>query len=76
VDFSAFKDFHVVGEHTLGFRFDAFNALNIASYGNPTSQFDGTRQDANGNTVSSFGYDIQPTRSTARNLQFSAHYRF
>jgi hypothetical protein len=76
MDISAFKDFHVIGEHSVGFRFDAFNALNIASYGNPSSTFDGTRQDSNGNTVSSFGYDVEPTRSTARNMQFSLHYRF
>lgn len=76
VDFSAFKDFRVIGEHSLGFRFDVFNALNIASYGNPNSQFDATRQDSNNNTVSAFGYNVQPTRSTARNMQFSMHYRF
>jgi hypothetical protein len=76
MDVSAFKDFRVIGEHSVGFRFDAFNALNIASYGNPSSTFDGTRQDSNGNTVSSFGYDVQATRSTARNMQFSLHYRF
>ncbi len=35
VDMSAFKDFHTFREQTFGFRFDAFNALNIASYGNP-----------------------------------------
>jgi len=75
-DFSAFKDFRVIGEHSLGFRFDVFNAFNIASYGNPNSQFDATRQDSNNNTVSAFGYNVQPTRSTARNLQFSMHYRF
>jgi copper homeostasis protein CutC len=34
-DMAAFKDFHIIGEHTLGFRFDAFNAFNIVSYGNP-----------------------------------------
>jgi len=33
IDMSAFKDFHVVREKTVGFRFDAFNAFNIASYG-------------------------------------------
>jgi len=76
MDISAFKDFRVIGEHSIGFRFDAFNALNIASYGNPSTTFDGTRQDSNGNTVSSFGYDVQGTRSTARNMQFSLHYRF
>jgi hypothetical protein len=76
VDFSAFKDFHITESHSVGFRFDTFNALNIVSYGNPNSQFDATTQDSSGNTVSAFGYDIQPTRSTARNMQFSMHYRF
>jgi hypothetical protein len=32
---SAFKDFHLFENHTVGFRFDAFNAFNIVSYGNP-----------------------------------------
>jgi hypothetical protein len=76
VDFSAFKDFRIIEGHSIGFRYDAFNALNIASYGNPNSQFDATRQDTNGNTVNAFGYNIQNTRSTARNMQFSLHYRF
>jgi hypothetical protein len=35
VDASAFKDFHTWHEQSLGFRFDAFNAMNIVSYGNP-----------------------------------------
>jgi hypothetical protein len=35
VDMSAFKDFTTFREQTLGFRFDAFNAFNIVSYGNP-----------------------------------------
>jgi hypothetical protein len=34
-DISAFKDFHTFREQTIGFRFDAFNAFNIVSYGNP-----------------------------------------
>src|ERR1700733_7340869 len=35
IDMSMFKDFHIIREQTVGFRFDAFNAFNIASYGNP-----------------------------------------
>lgn len=35
VDMSIFKDFHTFREQTVGFRFDAFNAFNIVSYGNP-----------------------------------------
>jgi hypothetical protein len=68
VDMSAFKDFHIVGEHTLGFRFDAFNAFNIVSYGNPDTNIQDT----------TFGEIAQKNsiRSTERHLQFSAHYRF
>ena len=67
VDMSAFKDFHVIREQTLGFRFDAFNAFNIVSYGNPDT----------GITDSTFG-DVanQGVRSQERHLQFSANYRF
>ena len=69
VDMSAFKDFKVWREQTLGFRFDAFNALNIASYGNP----DVGVTDSNFGNISNQG---TPTRSTERHLQFSANYRF
>ena len=69
VDMSAFKDFHTYHEQTVGFRFDAFNAFNIASYGNPdTGILDATF----GNIADQGG----PTRSTERHLQFSANYRF
>ena len=64
---SAFKDFHTFREQTVGFRFDAFNALNIASYGNPDT----------GITDSNFGnVSNQSVRSQERRLQFSANYRF
>jgi Carboxypeptidase regulatory-like domain/TonB-dependent Receptor Plug Domain len=69
VDMSAFKDFHVIREQTVGFRFDAFNAFNIVSYGNPDT----------GITDSNFGNisnQSTPTRSAERHLQFSANYRF
>jgi hypothetical protein len=68
VDMSAFKDFHVMGEHTVGFRFDAFNAFNIVSYGNPDT----------GITDSTFGgvANLGNIRSTERHLQFSAKYSF
>jgi hypothetical protein len=67
-DMSAFKDFHLFGEHSVGFRFDAFNAFNIVSYGNPDT----------GITDSGFGEITQQNsiRSTERHLQFSAHYNF
>jgi len=68
VDMSAFKDFHLFGEHSLGFRFDAFNAFNIVSYGNPDTVI----------TDSTFGQiaSQEQIRSTERHLQFSAKYSF
>ena len=67
-DMSAFKEFRIVGEHSLGFRFDAFNAFNIVSYGNPDT----------GINDASFGEIGQQNsiRSTERHLQFSANYHF
>ena len=68
VDMSAFKDFQVTERQLVGFRFDAFNAFNIVSYGNPDT----------GITDSTYGA-ITPTgsiRSTERHLQFSLHYDF
>jgi Carboxypeptidase regulatory-like domain/TonB-dependent Receptor Plug Domain len=68
VDMSAFKDFHIIGEQAIGFRFDAFNAFNIVSYGNPDIGINDT----------GFGQIGQQNsiRSTERHLQFSAHYSF
>jgi Carboxypeptidase regulatory-like domain len=68
VDMSAFKDFHLFETHTIGFRFDAFNAFNIASYGNPDT----------GITDTTFGDIVsgESIRSTERRLQFSAKYTF
>ncbi len=72
-DLSAFKDFRIFGEHMIGFRFDAFNAFNIASYNNPDTNIND--KDSDGNTL--FGNVANnATRSTSRTLQFSAHYRF
>lgn len=67
VDMSAYKDFQIYKAQTLEFEFDAFNALNIVSYGNPDT----------GITDSDFG-DVadQSVRSTERHLQFVLHYRF
>jgi hypothetical protein len=67
-DLSAFKDFHIVGEHSVGFRFDAFNAFNIVSFGNPDTGINDT----------SFGQISQQNsiRSVERHLQFSARYNF
>jgi len=67
VDMSAFKDFRIIGEQTIGFRFDAFNAFNIVSYGNPDT----------GITDSLFGnVSLQGPRSQERHLQFSLKYSF
>jgi hypothetical protein len=66
-DISAFKDFHTYREQTIGFRFDAFNAFNIVSYGNPDT----------GISDSTFGnVSLQSPRSTERHLQFALHYNF
>ncbi|HEU5339836.1 TonB-dependent receptor [Edaphobacter sp.] len=68
VDTSAMKDFHTFREQSIGFRFDAFNAFNIVSYGNPDTGINDT----------GFG-QIGPQnqiRSTERHLQFSLHYLF
>lgn len=67
VDMSAFKDFRTFREQVIGFRFDAFNTFNIASYGNP----DSTISDADFGDVADQG-----VRSQERRFQFSAHYRF
>lgn len=67
VDLSAFKDFTTFHEQTIGFRFDAFNAFNIVSYGNPDTGIG----DTNFANVSR-----QNPRSTERHLQFSLHYNF
>jgi hypothetical protein len=72
-DLSAFKDFRIFGEHTIGFRFDAFNAFNIASYNNPDTNIN----DVDGNEQTLFGNVANNgTRSGPRTLQFSAHYHF
>lgn len=66
-DLSAFKDFHIAERQAVGFRFDAFNAFNIVSYGNPDTGIN----DTNFGDVSR-----QNPRSTERHLQFSARYTF
>jgi hypothetical protein len=65
VDASFFKDFHITESQAIGFRVDFFNAFNIASYGNPDNNV----------TDTTFG-QITNTRSPARQIQFSLHYRF
>jgi hypothetical protein len=70
VDMSALKDFHTYREQTLGFRFDAFNTFNIASYGNPDTGIN----DTDFGNISNQGSGA--VRSVERHLQFSANYRF
>ena len=64
-DFAGQKSFTVYHEHRLDFRADFFNALTIASYGNPD----------NGFTDPNFG-QITDTRSGPRNIQFELKYAF
>ncbi len=68
IDFSAFKEFHTFREQSFRFGFDAFNALNHTSYGNPDT----------GVADTTFGQIVSQNniRSVERHLQFSAKYRF
>jgi hypothetical protein len=68
VDMSMMKDFRIIHEHFIGFRFDAFNAFNIVSYGNPDTGINDT----------GFGEIVQQNaiRSAERHLQFSLRYSF
>ncbi|HUO31477.1 MAG TPA: hypothetical protein VMU80_19795, partial [Bryobacteraceae bacterium] len=75
VDMSAFKDFHITEKQTVGFRFDAFNAFNIASYGNPDTGITDTNF-GNISNLGSSGPGTGAVRSVERHLQFSANYRF
>jgi hypothetical protein len=69
VDSSLFKDFHITEHQAVGFRADAFNVFNIASYGNPDSGV----SDASFGNISNQG---TPVRSQERRLQLSLHYNF
>jgi hypothetical protein len=75
VDMSVFKDFATFREQTLGFRFDAFNAFNIVSYGNPDTNIGDNNFGNISNQGTADGLQ-QSVRSTERRLQFSANYRF
>lgn len=65
IDSSIFKDFHIYGEHAIGFRANFYNLFNIASYGNPSNNI----------TSSNFG-QITSVNSPARTIELSAHYNF
>ena len=64
-DFAAQKGFTVYHENRIDFRTDFFNALNIASYGNPDS----------GITDPNFG-QITSVKSNPRTIQFELKYAF
>jgi len=66
-DLSLSKDFATVREESLKIRADAFNAFNIASYGQPNSYI--------GANPANFG-QITGTASGPRKIQLSAVYRF
>ena len=65
VDSSLFKDFHITEGQTVGFRADAFNVMNLVSYGNPNSSVNS----------SNFG-QITSSKNGPRTIQFAAHYSF
>jgi hypothetical protein len=65
IDMALQKSFTTFREQHFDFRADFFNALNIASYGNPD----------NGITDTNFG-QITNTRSTERHIQFELKYAF
>lgn len=69
VDLSGFKTFKIAESQTLELRGDAFNALNIASYGPPDSQLEYAAYPG------IFG-QITGTNSSQRIMQVSMHYRF
>ncbi len=68
MDMSAFKSFTTYKEQAFEFRFDAFNAFNIVSYGNPDTTVTDT-------TFGQIGSQ-NSIRSQERRLQFSAKYSF
>jgi Carboxypeptidase regulatory-like domain/TonB dependent receptor len=68
VDASIFKSFTIFREQAFQFRFDAFNAFNRVSYGNP----DTTLTDATFGQIAS----QNSIRSQERRLQFSGKYSF
>jgi hypothetical protein len=68
VDMSAFKSVNLFESQAIEFRFDAFNALNIVSYGNPDTGI-------NDATFGQIGSQ-NSIRSQERHLQFSLKYTF
>jgi hypothetical protein len=65
VDSSLFKDFSITEGQKLGFRLDAFNVLNVADLGAPSSNVNS----------SNFGL-INTVRNQERRLQLALNYKF
>lgn len=74
VDLSAMKIFRITERHSLEFRGDAFNALNIVSYGAPNASL-GSYNPLAANGHGTFG-SISKSNSSQRIMQISMHYRF
>ena len=64
-DFSAHKDFRIAEQHTVQFRFEAFNFPNHPNWGNPERNL----------TSPSFG-QIRTTRTNMREMQVALKYMF
>lgn len=79
LDFSALKNFKMPysDNHTLQFRFEAFNLPNHPNWGNPDTNAGQIVRDASGNITNpgSFGV-ITGTRTNMRQLQFALKYIF
>jgi hypothetical protein len=65
LDFSAHKEFRIVENHALQFRFEAFNLPNHPNWGNPDLSF----------TSQTFGR-INSTRTNMREIQIALKYTF
>lgn len=74
VDLSAMKIFRITEQHSLEFRGDAFNAMNIVSYGAPNAYL-GSYNPLAANGHGTFGL-ISKSNSSQRIMQISMHYRF
>lgn len=79
IDFSALKNFRIPGaeNHTLQFRFEAFNLPNHPNWGNPDTNAGQIQRDSAGNITNAGSYGvIGGTRTNMRNLQFALKYIF
>ena len=71
-DFSVHKDFHIVENHSLQFRFEAFNLPNHPNWANPDT---GLTTPPGTPIPPAFG-KIRGTRTNMRELQFALKYLF